>query len=138
VVRSTSKLAAVSVVPSMVIDPVTSPVRPTAVVEPIAASSSWMRNPANVPVALSKSNSPVSVSTTQEPLIPSTVPVAEPSSAEPEPESAPATDSTAASRLTSAGASSFRNHHTPPAPAPTSAMTAAPMSSFVRVVIPAR
>ena len=53
VVRSISKLAVVTVVPSISIEPVTSPVRPTAVVEPMSASSSWIRKPANVPVALS-------------------------------------------------------------------------------------
>ena len=53
VLRSISKLASVTVVPSMTIEPVTSPVRPTAVVDPMEASSSSMRKPAKVPVALS-------------------------------------------------------------------------------------
>ena len=49
VLTSISKLASVTVVPSMTIEPVTSPVRPTAVVDPIDASSSSMRKPAKVP-----------------------------------------------------------------------------------------
>ena len=50
VVMSASMVAAVSVVPSIVIEPVTSGVRPTAVVEPMPDSSSSMRKPTNVPV----------------------------------------------------------------------------------------
>ena len=53
VVVSTSKVAAVRLSPEMVAVPLTSPVRPTAVVEPIDESSSWIRKPAKVPDALS-------------------------------------------------------------------------------------
>lgn len=51
VLRSISNEAAVTVVPSIVIEPVTSPVRPTAVAAPIRDSSSSTRKPAKVPVA---------------------------------------------------------------------------------------
>ena len=51
VVMSTVKVAAVTSVPAMVIDPVTALVRPTASAAPIEASSSETRKPTNVPVA---------------------------------------------------------------------------------------
>ena len=47
---SASIVAAVTVVPSMVTVPLTSGVRPTAVVEPSPLSSSSTRKPTNVPV----------------------------------------------------------------------------------------
>ena len=124
VVRSTSKEASVTVVPSMVKSPVTSPVRPTAVEAPIPASSSLTRNPAKVPVAVSKSKSPVSASMVQVPsmaLPASVVAVAAPSS----------TWSTAASRETAAGASSFRYHQRPP-PTRTTMTMAAAMRTLAR------
>ena len=61
---------AVTVVPSIVIVPDTSGVRPTAVVEPIPDNSSWTRNPTNVPVESSKLNSPIDVSTVHVPAMP--------------------------------------------------------------------
>ena len=61
---------AVTVVPSIVIVPDTSGVRPTAVVEPIPLNSSWTRKPTNVPVESSKLNSPIDVSTVHVPAMP--------------------------------------------------------------------
>ncbi len=112
VVRSTSMSAEVTEVPSMTTVPVTSPVRPTAWVVPIEASSSSMRIPANVPVAESKSNSPVSVSTVQVPVTPSAAAGSDPSGVD---GVASATDPTAVSRSTSSGESSRRNQKPPAA-----------------------
>ena len=61
---------AVTVVPSIVIVPATSGVRPTAVVEPIPLNSSSTRNPTNVPVESSKLNDPIDVSTVHVPAMP--------------------------------------------------------------------
>ena len=98
-------VVAVSVVPSMVIVPLTAGVRPTAVVEPIPLSSSLTRKPTNVPVESSKLNSPTEVSTVQC----SGDPVGGRGAA------ALSTAPTAASRLTASGASSRRYHHRPTA-----------------------
>jgi hypothetical protein len=65
---SASIVAAVSVVPSEVIPPVTSGVRPTPVVDPIPVNSSPTRNPTNVPFEFSQENVRTEVSADNEPL----------------------------------------------------------------------
>src|SRR4051794_4411650 len=132
--------AAVSVVPSMVIVPVTAGVRPTAVVDPRPVSSSATRKPTNVPVESSKLNSPTLGSTAHPPATPL-------EAGAPAEDGTPLDDAagavtalsaavvltvvwtapTAASRLTAAGASSRRNHQIPTAASATS--TTAPSST---------
>ena len=73
-VRSTTISAEVRVVPSISMVPLTSGVRPTAVVEPIDSKTSSTRNPAKVAVVSSVTvNSPTVVSTDHSPSIPSIV-----------------------------------------------------------------
>ena len=124
VLRSASIAAAVRVVPSIVMVPVTSPVRPTAVVDPMLASSSSTRNPTNDPVADSKSNVPIDVSTAQVPstlppvggaVVPAAVVEAEPVVSGAAVVVACSAASTAPSRLTSSGASSRKNQASPAA-----------------------
>src|SRR3954454_20974580 len=132
--------AAVSVVPSMVIVPVTAGVRPTAVVDPRPVSSSATRKPTNVPVESSKLNSPTLGSTAHPPATPL-------EAGAPAEDGTPLDDAagavtalsaavvftvvwtapTAASRLTAAGASSRRNQQIPTAASATS--TPAPSST---------
>src|SRR6266542_1404625 len=68
VVRSAVMVAAVTWVPLIVRDPLTSGVRPTAVFAPIEASCSWTRYPTNELVESAKE--PIEVSTFQVPSMP--------------------------------------------------------------------
>src|SRR4029079_5063862 len=69
-VMSASIDASVTVVPAIVIAPVTAGVGPTGVVDPMLLSSSLTRKPTNVPVESSKLNSPTVSSTAQLPSMP--------------------------------------------------------------------
>ena len=145
-VMSASIVVAVSVVPSIVMAPVTAGVRPTAVVDPMPASSSATRNPTKLPVESSKLNWPTLSSTAHAP----DTPLGDAAAVDDDAagldddtsldDGTPLDDAagvavvctapTAASRLTAAGASSRRRNHQIPAPASTTTSNAPASTHF--------
>ncbi len=122
-------VAACTVVPSISSVPVTSGVRPTAVVDPTPLSSSATRKPAKVPVESSKENSPIEVSTFQVPATSPSAASAPVAAAVPPAEAVPPvvvllTWAAASVMLVASGASSRRNHQ---ANAATAATAKTPM-----------